>query len=129
MLPLVFLVIALLLFYCFRNIVGIVYPLLVTTLSILWTLGLMGYLGIPLTVISACIPVLLVAIVSAYSIHQVNHFYEDPLTNKLAILTQNAQSVGLAILLSGITVMVGFGSSDHPEFHSDQRLRHIYRLG
>ena len=63
LLPLVFLVIILLLFYCFRSVVGIVYPLLVTSCSILWTLGLMGYLGVPLTALSSTIPVLLMAIV------------------------------------------------------------------
>lgn len=110
MMPLVFLVIALLLFYCFRSAKGIIYPLLITSASIVWTLGLMGYLGIPLTVLGACTPVMLVAVVSAYSIHQLNHYYEDPLADKLTVLTQNTKTVGLGILLSGITVMIGFGS-------------------
>jgi predicted RND superfamily exporter protein len=55
-------------------------------------------------------PVLLVAIVSAYGIHQMNHYLVDARSDKLEILDSNMKNVGLAITLSGLTVMVGFGS-------------------
>lgn len=110
LIPLMGLVLLLILFLCFRTVQGVVYPLLSTVLAVVWTLGLMGYLGTPLTVIGSMIPVLLMAIVSAYAIHQLNHFYEDPHPNKFEVLHHNARSVGLAILLSGLTVMIGFGS-------------------
>ena len=110
LIPLVILVLVALLFFCFRTVSGIVYPLLNTFVAVIWTFGLMGYLGIPLTTVASTIPVLLMAIVSAYGIHQMNHYYEDPHLDKFAVLQHNSKSVGLAILLSGITVMIGFGS-------------------
>jgi hydrophobe/amphiphile efflux-3 (HAE3) family protein len=110
LIPLIGLVLVAILFLCFKTVQGIVYPLLSTVLAVIWTFGLMGYLGIPLTVISSTIPVLLMAIVSAYGIHQMNHYYEDPKPGKFEVLRHNAKSVGLAILLSGLTVMIGFGS-------------------
>jgi hypothetical protein len=110
LIPLMGLVLLLVLFLCFRTVQGVVYPLLLTVLAVIWTFGLMGYLGVSLTVIGSMIPVLLMAIVSAYGIHQLNHFYEDTHRNKFEVLHHNARSVGLAILLSGLTVMIGFGS-------------------
>ena len=81
-----------------------------TVIAVIWTFGLMGYLGVPLTILSSTMPVLLMAIVSAYGIHQMNHYYEDRRPGKFEVLRHNARSVGLAILLSGLTVMIGFGS-------------------
>jgi len=83
---------------------------LLTVVAVIWTFGAMGYLGVPMTIISSTIPILLMAIVSAYGIHQMNHYYEDPNLQKYEVLRHNAKSVGLAILLSGLTVMIGFGS-------------------
>jgi hypothetical protein len=114
--PLMAIVLILVLFYSFRSLKGVVYPLLSTLLAVVWTLGLQGYLGIPLSLVGSTIPVLLMAIVSAYGIHQMNHYYEDHKTNKFAVLRHNAKSVGLAILLSGLTVMIGFGSMITLEF-------------
>ncbi len=108
--PLMALVLVAILFLCFRSAQGIFYPLLVTLLAVIWTFGLMGYLGLPLTIVSSTMPVLLMAIVSAYGIHQMNHYYEDRGTGKFEVLRHNARSVGLAILLSGLSVMIGFGS-------------------
>ncbi|MDP3131234.1 MAG: MMPL family transporter, partial [Bacillota bacterium] len=99
-----------LLLFCFKTAKGIIYPMLNTFVAVIWTLGLMGFTGVPLTIVGAAITPLLMAIVSAYGIHQINHYYSDPRTEKFTILEHNAKSVGLAILLSGITVMVGFGA-------------------
>lgn len=114
--PLMLIVLVLVLFSSFRTVQGVVYPLLATVLAAVWTLGLMGYLNVPLSTIGSTIPVLLMAIVSAYGIHQMNHYYEDHKVNKFEVLRHNAKSVGLAILLSGITVMIGFGSMITLEF-------------
>ena len=110
LIPIMLLVLVLILFFCFRTAQGVVFPLLLTILAIIWSFGLMGFLGVPLTAIGSMIPILLIAIVSAYGIHQLNHFYEDPQPDKFVALHHNARSVGLAILLSGLTVMIGFGS-------------------
>ncbi len=110
LIPIMGLVLILILFFCFRSVQGILYPILITLLSVIWSFGLMGHLGVPLTSISSTIPILLMTIVSAYGIHQINHYYEDHRTSKFDILHHNARSVGLAILLSGLTTMIGFGS-------------------
>jgi hypothetical protein len=110
LLPLVILVVLLILFLNFRTIQGVAYPAAIILVSVVCTVGLMAYLGVPLSVVGICVPVLLVAIVSAYGIHQMNHYFLDTASDKLSILDHNMKSVGLAISLSGITVMVGFGA-------------------
>lgn len=116
MIPLVAFVVLAILFLCFRNLLGVVYPGVVIGMSVAFTLGLMGYTGVPISIVGTTIPVLLVAIVSAYCIHQVNHYLHDERTDKYETLLHNMKTVGLAILLSGITVMVGFGALAVEEF-------------
>jgi predicted RND superfamily exporter protein len=110
LIPLVVLVVLLILYLCFRNVQGVAYTAAIILMSVVAAVGTMGYLGIPVTVVGTAMPVLLVAIVSAYGIHQMNHYLVDPRAEKLEILDSNMKNVGLAITLSGLTVMVGFGS-------------------
>lgn len=110
LLPLVSLVVLLILFLCFRTLQGVIYPAAVILMSVIASVGIMSFCGIPVTVVGTAMPVLLVAIASAYGIHQMNHYLLDPQHEKQEILTRNMKHVGLAITLSGITVMVGFGA-------------------
>jgi uncharacterized protein len=110
LLPLVVIVVLAILYACFRNAQGVAYPAAIILMAVVWACGAMGFCGIPVTVVGTAMPVLLVAIVSAYGIHQMNHYLLDGRSEKLPILETNMRNVGLAITLSGITVMVGFGS-------------------
>ena len=113
LMPLVVLVVLVvlgILFLSFRRWEGVVYPSLVILIAVVWAVGLMAWVGIAMNVVSVAMPVLLVAISSAYAIHQMNHYFLDPNPDRLTVLLNNRRSVGLAILLSGITVMVGFGA-------------------
>ncbi len=109
LLPLAILVVLSILFLCFRSLRGVVYPAAIILFSVVGAMGLMAYCNVPISTVSTTIPVLLVAIVSAYCIHQMNHYLLDPEADKLAVFNRNMKNVGLAITLSGITVMVGFG--------------------
>jgi hypothetical protein len=110
LMPLVVLIVLGILFLCFRRWEGVVYPSIVILIAVVWSVGLMAWVGIPMNVVSVAMPVLLVAISSAYAIHQMNHYFLDPNPDRLEVLLANMRSVGLAITLSGITVMVGFGA-------------------
>jgi len=110
LMPAVIVVVLLILFLCFKNLGGVVLPSAVMLLALIWSLGLMAFLKVSLTVVGVAMPVLLVAIGSAYGIHMMNHYYLDPNSNKLMILENNIKNVGLAITLSGITILIGFGA-------------------
>ncbi len=110
LIPLVPILIVLALLLSFRSWRGVVLPMLSVGISTLWTMGTMAALGIPLTIISNIIPVILIAVGSAYSIHIVNRFNEsaaeaDPgIDSAVHALGQ----IGLPVLLAALTTMAGF---------------------
>lgn len=107
--PFVGIVMILILLISFRNLRGVILPSLCVVMSIIWTLGLMSALNIPLTIISNSIPVILTAIGSAYGIHIVNKFREDinilhPKERAKVALSE----IALPVFLAGITTIAGF---------------------
>ncbi len=116
LMPLVILVVLVVLFLSFKNVQGVLYPMIVVIMGVVSALGAMAWLGIPISIASVTLPPLMVAIASAYGIHQMNHYFLDPGHDKREILTHNLGVVGLAVTLSGITVMVGFGALAAEDF-------------
>ena len=108
--PISAVVVLLVLLACFRSFRGVLMPLATVGIGVVWILGLMGFLKVPLTIISDVIPVILIAVGSAYGIHVVNRFLEgsgtseDPRTRAARALA----SVGPAVLLAGVTTVIGF---------------------
>jgi predicted RND superfamily exporter protein len=72
--PLVILVVLLILFFSFRRFTPVVLPLLTVLIAVIWSVGAMPIFGIKLSVISTVLPVILVAVGSAYGIHVVTHY-------------------------------------------------------
>ncbi len=104
----------------FQTAAGVVLPLLTVVLSIVWTLGIMGFVGIPLTQMSAVLPVALLSSGSAYGIHMMHRYYEEinVATAGTGLSAAGAaaplkaiESVGVAIVLAGVTTVAGFGSN------------------
>ncbi len=104
--PLVAIIIFLCLFLSFRSWRGVIIPLAAVALSTLWTLGFMGLTGVPLTIISVAIPVLLLAVGSAYSLHVLHRFDEAPEDQKKRALSH----VSASVFLAAITTIAGFMS-------------------
>ncbi len=61
----------------FRSWNGVVLPLCGIVTGIIWTMGLMGYYGEPILIISATLPVVLVVIGSEYCIHVYHTLHEQ----------------------------------------------------
>lgn len=104
--PLVGLVIVTTLYLNFLTLRGVILPLISVLISTLWTLGLMSLFNAPLTIISDAIPVLLLAIGSAYSIHMVSKFDES--VKKGLNFSNSFKEVSISIFLAGITTVAGF---------------------
>ena len=75
--PLVVLVVVLVLLFSFRRLSGIVLPLLTVLISAIWAVGAMPLFGVKLSIISTVLPVILVAVGSAYGIHVVSHYFDE----------------------------------------------------
>ncbi|MCK4355926.1 MMPL family transporter, partial [Candidatus Bipolaricaulota bacterium] len=108
--PLVALLLAAVLFFSFHRLQGVLLPLGAVLVSTIWTLGLMRWVGLDLTIVTAAIPVLLIAIGSAYGIHLLSTYKETegPDGDKLDHIRRSIAAIGLPIILTGVTTMVGF---------------------
>jgi predicted RND superfamily exporter protein len=108
--PLVSILLVLVLALSFRSFVGVVFPLLTVLLSTVWGLGCMVLADVPLTVISNITPVVLLAVGSAYGIHFVSRLSEKVGSSKSRTLQVRSSlaSVGLPIILAGVTTLTGF---------------------
>lgn len=70
--PVAILLQLLVLYIVFRRIGYVIACVSVTIVSIVWTMGLMGWFGYPVTVVTTSVPILISVIASAYSIHFVH---------------------------------------------------------
>lgn len=75
--PLVVIIIVAVLFISFRRPGGVLLPLLTVLISAVWSIGAMPLFGVRLSIVSTVLPVILVAVGSAYGIHVVSHYYDD----------------------------------------------------
>lgn len=110
MLPLVILVIITVLYLSFGSLRGVLLPLLVVSLSIIWTVGAMALFHIPFTVMSFILPVILMAIGVAYSIHVLNRYYEELGQGKpkREAVIETAVQMLSPVAMAGLTTMAGF---------------------
>lgn len=82
-------------------------------LGLIWTLGAMGHLDIPLSVATVAVGAMILGLGVEYGVFVVERFMEEREgkgASQLESITVAVPGVGTAILGSGITTMVGFGS-------------------
>ena len=108
LLPITFLVIALFLFISFRSLRGVLLPLITAGISVIWTIGLMSFTGFALTITSSYIPVVLLAVSTAYTIHVVNSYEFSRIVNRKQALIQALSYTTIPVLLASVTTMIGF---------------------
>jgi len=107
------LLIAFLLYFSFRSRRGMALPLIVVILSILGTLGLMAWLGLMLSVITSIMPIMLIAVASAYGIHIITRYFEDCASmpeeaDSKAIVASVIEHMMRPIFLAALTTVIGF---------------------
>ncbi len=111
MLP-IFLVMLTVFFLNFKSARGVILPQVILLISTVWLMGLMGHLGFSLTVMSAGLPVFIMAVGSSYSIHILNQYYNDFDTitrkGKMEGLRVSMSHISTTILLAGLTTFIGF---------------------
>jgi len=108
--PLVLLLILGFLWISFRSFRGIFLPLLSVIISTISTMGLMALFQKPISIITSMLPVILIAVGSAYGIHYVNKYYSDEMTddNKNKVIEKGASEIVLPVFMSALTTVIGF---------------------
>ncbi len=106
--PMAFLLISLLLFLGFRNARGVLLPMISVLMAATWTMGLIALLGYEITLLSNIIPVVLLAVGSAYAIHVVNAIQSEERTGQAGALHKAYSLIALPVALASVTTMLGF---------------------
>lgn len=99
--PVMLVVMIVILAVSFRRFWGVVLPLALVVLGILWTFGLQVRFGIPATVFTPAVIVLLIAMGADYSVHIYNHYMR-----RGDIQVSTAQ-ITLPVVMSGVTTIAG----------------------
>jgi len=111
LMPIIVLVTIIALFMSFGTVRGVVLPLVVVLLALVWVFGFMATVGFELTIIASLFPVLLIAIGSAYGIHVLSRYYEQASAAQYKQSVIGAtSSVGTPVAMAALTTAIGFAS-------------------
>jgi len=116
LIPMVVIVVLAMLFFSFRRFTFVVLPFLTVLIAVVWTIGLSALFGIKLSILTTLLPVILVAVGSAYGIHIVTHYMEDTKDKILSAGEHRALVIELVkklikpVFLAALTTMAGFVS-------------------
>lgn len=110
LLPFAFLLIALVLLISFRSATGVILPLLTAMIAIVWSLGIMSLLGYKMSMISNNIPIIILAVGSAYAIHVINRVNQLVVTDREKAICLALAYVMVPVFLAAVTTIIGFVS-------------------
>lgn len=107
--PAVILVVMVILFLMFKKARGVILPLTIAILSVIWTLGLMAFLGVKQNIVSTMLPVFLISIGVADAIHVLTEFNQElKKRSKEEALSIVISSLCKPMLITTLTTAVGF---------------------
>lgn len=98
-----------------RTPVFAIVPVATSLVSIVWTFGFMGHVGLPVTLLSSMIPSLIIVIGSTEDTHLLSAYLDGlrqskPTSREVAIKLMS-KHMGLPILITSFTTAFGFGSN------------------
>ena len=99
--PLMLVIMFLILWIGFRSFLGVILPVGIVTLVILWTLGLQALFNIPANVLTPAVVVLLIAMGSDYAVYIYNHFL------KCRDVRISSKETTLPLMMAAITTIAG----------------------
>jgi predicted RND superfamily exporter protein len=109
LLPVAFLLIVLVLYLGFRSYRGVILPLLTAVIAIIWVIGIMSLTGSEMTMVSNNIPIVLLAVGTAYAIHVLNRIDQVKEDLNQAIIIALSY-VAIPVILAALTTIGGFTS-------------------
>ncbi|PSU32788.1 efflux RND transporter permease subunit [Photobacterium lutimaris] len=106
--PVVFAVVMLLLYVLFRNVRNMLLPVLVAVISVIWTMGTMAIFGVQQNIVSTMLPVFLIAIGVADSIHFLSEYRSRTQRGENRPVAAVVGVLFRPMLMTSVTTMVGF---------------------
>ena len=112
LIPIALAVVAVLLLLLSRSVQGVVVPIVTSLVSVVWALGLMALVGLPVNVATAMIPALLITIGFPEDIHLIAEYQlllREGHDRRSALRTA-VSHLAQPITITTATTVVGFGS-------------------
>lgn len=96
-------------FFCFRSAAGVFLPLIMVLISIVWTMGAMGFLGLNITVVSNALPVIMIAVASSYGIHFMSTYFDliGSCNTRYELVSSTVDKIAVPIAITGLTSSLG----------------------
>jgi len=110
--PLAVLVIGLIHYEAFRTLQAMFLPLVTALLSVVWALGIMGFLGEPMDTWSAITPVVILAVAAGHAVQILKRYYEEYaiVGDSEEAVIRSVTAVGPVMLTAGCIASAGFAS-------------------
>ena len=111
LLPIVIGVVLVVLLVSFKRLRGMALPLMVVLVAVIWVVGLVSLTGGKLTMVSIFLPILLVAVGSAYGIHVVNDYFERVRSwkeEREELVAQVVEEMANPVFAAALTTAAGF---------------------
>jgi predicted RND superfamily exporter protein/outer membrane lipoprotein-sorting protein len=119
--PLAVLVIGLIHYEAFRTMAGLILPLVTALVAVVWGLGIMGLVGIPMDTFNATTPILILAVAAGHAVQILKRYYEEyhrlrattnlsPRQANRAAATATLTRIGPVMLTAGTVAALGFCS-------------------
>jgi len=106
--PIALLVISVVLLLSFHSWRGVVMPLLVCIIAIVWVIGIMALAGFEMSMVSNNIPIVLLAVGSAYAIHVIHRIGQTKGAGTNQAIVTALAGGAIPVVLAALTTMAGF---------------------
>jgi len=98
-----------------RSSLSAIIPIVTSALAVIWTFGMLGWVGIPLNILSAMLPSLIIVIGSTEDTHMMAAYFRGLQTtdggSRDKAIQYMARHIGLPLVLTVLTTALGFSSN------------------
>ncbi len=112
MLRITLVVILIVLFLTFHTLRGVFLPSILIIITLLWTFGSMAFLGVPIYTVMTMMPVILLAVGCADTIHILSKYYDEairhPGKKKNEVVYNTMEELTPPVIMTSVTTMAGF---------------------
>lgn len=102
------LVILIVYYLCFHSKRSVLLPLSLSLIALVWTIGTMTLLDIPLSILTVVTPCMVITLGSAYCIHVLSEYYANWQREKPLPLSLSVANIVKTILFATLTTVCGF---------------------
>lgn len=98
------------LYLSFRSFQGMLIPVITALMSVIWGLGLMGMLSVPIDTFNATTPILIMAVAAGHSVQILKRYYEEygKLHDSSAAVIESLSKIGPVMLTAGSIAVASF---------------------